>query len=346
MFWICLMNGAAGHTYGANGIWQCNRPGDPHGVSPHGGSYGKIPWNEAMHLPGSRQVGLGKAFLEQYPWHRFEPHPEWVVARQEPLLSLDGCTWIWFPEGNPAKDAPAQHRYFRRIFVLPETNVIERACLRVSADDWCTVELNGQRLGTCDDWRYGRQFDGLGGLLRKDTNVLAIVAENKPTSLPANPAGLLACLEVRFSGGESARFVTDAAWRCATNDMNGWNTAAFDGHTWARPMEIGHHGDGPWGKLAQPNHAASEPQSAGIPGKVRIIYVPEREVIEVRRLEPHLSYEATSFNPVSGETAPLGEVQADSQGMWNCAPPFGRDQDWVLVLEEEKTRASNSDRPK
>ena len=26
MFWLCLMNGAAGHTYGANGIWQCNRP--------------------------------------------------------------------------------------------------------------------------------------------------------------------------------------------------------------------------------------------------------------------------------------------------------------------------------
>jgi hypothetical protein len=54
MFWLCLMNGAAGHTYGANGIWQCNRPGQPHGASPHDGSYGKIPWNEAMALPGSR----------------------------------------------------------------------------------------------------------------------------------------------------------------------------------------------------------------------------------------------------------------------------------------------------
>jgi len=78
MFWICLMNGAAGHTYGANGIWQCNRPGQPHGKSPHGGSYGVIPWNESMHLPGSQQVGFGKKFFEQFEWQNFQPHPEWV----------------------------------------------------------------------------------------------------------------------------------------------------------------------------------------------------------------------------------------------------------------------------
>jgi hypothetical protein len=78
MFWICMMNGAAGHTYGANGIWQCNRPGEPHGKSPHGGSYGKIPWNEAMHLPGSKQLGLAKALFTKYQWQQFEPLPEWA----------------------------------------------------------------------------------------------------------------------------------------------------------------------------------------------------------------------------------------------------------------------------
>src|SRR5438093_4264880 len=93
MFWASVMCGAAGHTYGANGIWQCNRPGQPHGASPHGGSYGQIPWNQAMNLPGSRQVGLAKAFLLQYPWHRFEPHPEWAVSRSQPLLNLDESQW-------------------------------------------------------------------------------------------------------------------------------------------------------------------------------------------------------------------------------------------------------------
>jgi hypothetical protein len=31
-----------------------------------------------MNYPGSTQLGLGKKLLEQYPWSRFEPHPEWA----------------------------------------------------------------------------------------------------------------------------------------------------------------------------------------------------------------------------------------------------------------------------
>ncbi len=78
MFWTNMLAGAAGHTYGANGIWQLNRRDQPYGKSPHGGNYGTIPWDEAMNLPGSGQIGLGKKFLEQFPWHRFEPHQEWA----------------------------------------------------------------------------------------------------------------------------------------------------------------------------------------------------------------------------------------------------------------------------
>lgn len=78
MFWVCMLNGAAGHTYGANGIWQVNTPAQPYGPSPHGLAWGNTPWPEAMNLPGSRQLGLGKRLLERYEWWRFEPHPEWV----------------------------------------------------------------------------------------------------------------------------------------------------------------------------------------------------------------------------------------------------------------------------
>jgi hypothetical protein len=76
MFWTGLMqNGAAGGTYGANGIWQVNRRGQPYGPSPHGRSWGSIPWDEAMQRPGSTQVGLAKQFFARYPWHRLEPRP-------------------------------------------------------------------------------------------------------------------------------------------------------------------------------------------------------------------------------------------------------------------------------
>ncbi len=84
MTWVCLLSGAAGHTYGANGIWQVNRKEMAYGASPHGGNYGVIPWEEAMNLPGSTQAGIAKRLLEQYQWAYFEPHPEWAAFIDAP----------------------------------------------------------------------------------------------------------------------------------------------------------------------------------------------------------------------------------------------------------------------
>jgi hypothetical protein len=78
MFWACMLSGAAGHTYGANGIWQVNTAQQPYGPSPHGRSWGDTPWDVASELPGSRQLGMSKALLMRYPWWRLEPHAEWV----------------------------------------------------------------------------------------------------------------------------------------------------------------------------------------------------------------------------------------------------------------------------
>jgi hypothetical protein len=89
MFWTDVLSGAAGHTYGANGIWQLNRKDKPYGKSPHGGDYGPIPWDDAMKLPGSRQLGLAKRLLQKYPWDRFEPHPEWATWKDNKASAKD-----------------------------------------------------------------------------------------------------------------------------------------------------------------------------------------------------------------------------------------------------------------
>ena len=81
LFWACLLSGAAGHTYGANGLWQVNTAAQPYGPSPHGRSWGDTPWERAYQLPGSSQLGMSKALLARYPWWKFEPHPEWVEPR-------------------------------------------------------------------------------------------------------------------------------------------------------------------------------------------------------------------------------------------------------------------------
>jgi len=71
-----MHNGAAGGTYGANGIWQLNRRNAPYGPSPHGRSWGSIPWDESMKRAGSTQVGLAKQFFARYPWYHLEPKPD------------------------------------------------------------------------------------------------------------------------------------------------------------------------------------------------------------------------------------------------------------------------------
>lgn len=89
MFLACVLMGACGHTYGANGIWQLNAPNEPYGPSPHGATWGDTPWTVASRLPGSAQIGMAKKFLCRYPWHRFEQHPEWV-ERPCSLEATDG----------------------------------------------------------------------------------------------------------------------------------------------------------------------------------------------------------------------------------------------------------------
>jgi hypothetical protein len=80
-FWGSLLNGASGFCYGANGIWQFNRPGEPFGDSPHRRTWGGDTWEMAMHYPGSAQVGIAKQFLCRFPFWRIEPHPEWIELR-------------------------------------------------------------------------------------------------------------------------------------------------------------------------------------------------------------------------------------------------------------------------
>ena len=77
-FWAAFLCGAAGFTYGANGIWQVNTAERPYGPSPHGATWGNTPWDVASRLPGSAQLGHARRLLARYAWPRFEPHPEWT----------------------------------------------------------------------------------------------------------------------------------------------------------------------------------------------------------------------------------------------------------------------------
>ena len=81
MFWAAMLSGNAGHTYGANGIWQVNTREKPYGLSPHGHSWGGPAWDIAAALPGSGQLGKSKALLMRYEWWRLEAKPDLIDPR-------------------------------------------------------------------------------------------------------------------------------------------------------------------------------------------------------------------------------------------------------------------------
>lgn len=57
-----LFSGALGHTYGCNDIWQMWKRGDPPVIS------ACLPWDEAIHLPGSGQMQHARALIEAGPY--------------------------------------------------------------------------------------------------------------------------------------------------------------------------------------------------------------------------------------------------------------------------------------
>jgi hypothetical protein len=71
LFWTSVLSGAAGHTYGAQGIWAMSSRDEP--FVGWTASWGDAYWQDAMRLPGSGQVGLARRFLGRFPWWEFEP---------------------------------------------------------------------------------------------------------------------------------------------------------------------------------------------------------------------------------------------------------------------------------
>lgn len=81
-FWLAMLNGAAGFTYGANPVFEAYSTDKPFQRT----KYTLLTVAEGMDLPGAYQISLGAKLLQQYPWWQFAPHPEWVAPRGTTLL--------------------------------------------------------------------------------------------------------------------------------------------------------------------------------------------------------------------------------------------------------------------
>ncbi len=329
MFWICMTSGAAGHTYGANGIWQNNRKGDPHGKSPTGGTYGTISWDEAMDLPGSAQVAAGKRFLERYHWPSLSPKAE-AVAWDGPASGWPASysRWIWFPEGKATEDAPIAPRYFRKTFEVPTGEVIRQARLRVGADDRFTAWINGRQVGQGGGWLDPEPIEAA-GLLKAGPNVLAIRVENLPAPVARNPAGLIAGLEIGLADGRAIQVGSRSDWKANRDEAKDWTLAAFDDSGWSAAVELGEPGIGPWGAMG--TGESLPPLCLGSGDETRVCYMLADRPVAVWGLTPGRSYVVEVFDPEAGTSGKPTTITADPSGSARLPAP-GLGHDWAAAI--------------
>ena len=114
-FWISMLEGGCGHTYGAQGIWAMNSRYKPfRGTT---SNWGDGWWQDAMHYAGSTDVGRSKKFLERWQWWRLVPRDEPSVAAMNRPTSL-------------AAEIPGEARFY----YIPNANAPEE--VRGSTVGW------------------------------------------------------------------------------------------------------------------------------------------------------------------------------------------------------------------
>lgn len=197
-----------------------------------------------------------------------KPHAE----AAEPIPS-----WIWYPEGKPAEDAPAEARFFRCRFLATD---VRQAELRIAADDSCEVFVNGARIGAQNTWQRATAID-IRPALRPGENLLAVRAVNSPAP-SKDPAGLIARLALTSVDGRRQILVSDDSWRVQRETRPNWQQLACDDSTWKRALVAAPFGGGPWGKtegLLKPSFEEDPVAAyAGTPAPVREHYLAVRRL--------------------------------------------------------------------
>ena len=205
-------------------------------------------WDEQGRVSGwSRPARWSVGLLQPSDWHGKWMGLDEPGRAQAAKKVLGDAQWIWFPEGQPEKDAPVGTRYFRRAITLPADRTVKQATLFFTSDNGGEFFINGQKVGGASDFHAAAQFD-VTGQLQRGKNLLAASVHNDGTD--PNPAGLIGLLRIEFTAGEPLVVVTDASWKSGQQETAGWKDAAFDDSGWVAAQKLGPAGMAPWGTIS------------------------------------------------------------------------------------------------
>lgn len=158
---------------------------------------------------------------------------------------LEGTSWIWKEVTGAGAAAPGA-MFFRREFILPSDRTVTAATLSMTADDAYVCWVNGVQVGSSTSWNEACPMD-LRAKLKPGKNMLAVSVKNLGSA--SSPAGLAGKMKIEFSSGLPEEMATDAQWRVAEGEGQGWNEENFDDSAWSPAKVLGPTGMGPWGPI-------------------------------------------------------------------------------------------------
>lgn len=162
-----------------------------------------------------------------------------ALAASAPVSSLDPGfgvgSWIWADETRDIQEC-----HFWHTVTIPADAPVRSALLRVTADNFFTVYVDGQEVGAGADWHSLIEYD-LSQILTPGVHVLAIKAVND-----FDAAGLLMGLRIELSDGRMMEIGSDPSWRIAPATDSDWMRRTEAPPSWPAAKIAGAFGASPW----------------------------------------------------------------------------------------------------
>jgi signal transduction histidine kinase len=150
----------------------------------------------------------------------------------------DMGSWIW--ETNTFDRQTVR---FWKAFEIPAGKIIQRARLRITADNEYTLYLDGREIGRDAEWRHLYEYD-ITQLLTPGKHVLALEVYNS-----FNEAGMVLGLRVGLENGSSVEVKSDSSWLIVPEGLYDWEKKLEPGEGWRPAKVLVAFGAQPWGKL-------------------------------------------------------------------------------------------------
>ena len=147
--------------------------------------------------------------------------------------------WIW-AHGENWQTAAAESRFFRQTFEV-DPQAVDAAELWITADNECTVWINGEQVLFSDNWRAPTQVS-VKNQLKSGPNVVAVEVFNTAKGA----AGLIAELVIHWVDGTSHKIPSNGSWSSSKETGTGWMTAAGHPTGWQPASVIGPLSTQPW----------------------------------------------------------------------------------------------------